>query len=133
MNAKHRRGLDFRTTLYILVGVVIAVSIIYVILNPVDESQKVYTSKEILTNKNLFVNKKITVEGIYHSRDNAVGMTTTDPNPYDPYMIPLDGSKIENFTAQVSDGTKYRFTGTLEWASPLHTDVILVVDKFKIV
>jgi len=132
MSAKHRK-LDFRTMLYILLVVLIAVAMIYIFLGPKNESKKVYTPKEILTNKNLYVNKEIIVEGIYRSRDNAVGMPTTDPNPYDPYMIPLDGSNIENFTAQVSDGNKYQFTGTLKWTSTLHTDVVLVVEKFKLV
>ena len=131
MSAK-RSKLDFRTMLYILIGVIIAVAIIYMVLNQ-GESKRVYTPKEILTNKNLFVDKEVTVEGIYRSTYNAVGMPTTDPNPVDPYLITLDGSNIENFTTQVSDGTRYQFTGTLKWTSPLHTDVILVVDRFKLV
>lgn len=133
MIAKHRSRLDFRTMLYIFIGIIIVVAVIYMVLNPTGESKKIYTSKEILTNKNLFVNKEITVEGIYRSTYNAVGMPTTDPNPVDTYLLSLDGSNIENFTSQVSDGTKYRFTGTLEWVSSLHTDVILVVKEFKIV
>lgn len=131
MSAKFGK-LDSRTMLYILITLIIAIAIVYMVLNS-GESKKVYTPKEILTNKNLFVNKEVTVDGIYRSTYNAVGMPTTDPNPVDPYLLSLDGSNIENFTSQVSDGTRYQFTGVLEWTSPLHVDVILVVEKFKIV
>jgi hypothetical protein len=64
-------------------------------------------------------------------------MPTTDDNPYPTDLLSLDGSNVEgNFTTQVSDGTKYKFTGTLQWATdtPIpNTNVILVVDEFELV
>jgi hypothetical protein len=124
---------DFRTILYIVIVVLVIIAVIYVVLGPKEESEKVLSPNQVLTNKNLYVNKNIIVEGIYYSQYGSVGVPITDVD-LEPtrYLLTLD-LETNNITDAV-DANKFRFYGKLEWATDSqipNTDVILIVDKIE--
>jgi len=135
MSAKSRK-FDFRTMLYIIIILLILVAAAYLILGDNEESATVYSPIEVLTNKNNFVNKNIIVEGIYYSDGDYVGEPTSDDNPNPTFLLRLDITNVNNFTTLVQDGNKYKFSGTLNWATDTpvpNTDVILLVSEIDAV
>jgi hypothetical protein len=125
MSAKRRR-LDFRTTLYIAIILLIIFGVAYFILTP-ESGPEIYTTEQILTNKQRYIGKTITVEGTYYSDGDVVAKATGVSNPFEqPYPIQLDRS---NVNTTVRNEYKYRFTGVLQWLSEEDQSVILIVSE----
>ena len=119
---------DFRTILYILIIILVVIAVVYFVLSPKEESEKVLSPNQVLTNKNFYVNKNIVVEGIYYSEYDSVGLPITDVELEPTNLLNLD-LETHNIS-DVFDENKYRFTGKLEWVNT-NIDVILIVSDIE--
>jgi len=138
MSAKRRLPWDFRTILYALIVILIAIAIVYFIFGPKAESVKVYSIEEVLINKQTLVDKEITVEGNFRweGGKGTIVPPTGDDELNPTIHIELDLSKYENPTSIFTDEIKYQFTGKLnrvETGSSINFEVILIVSDYEVV
>lgn len=121
-----------RAMLYILLLVLISFAVVYLLINR--EKTEIYTPAQILSNKQNFIGKTVVVEGVYYSHmagtNNVVSNPKTQTTPVPPF-VPLNLESIENYTALLIDGNKYRFTGKIEWLSETSGSIVLVVSEIK--
>jgi hypothetical protein len=123
-----RKFLDFRTTLYIIIVVLIVVGAYFLITS--GGGDKVFTPDQILKVKAQYIGQTITVEGTYYTSSNSVAKSTSIGD-LEPTGLSLDLTKVND--TPVVDQNKYRFTGTLEWASEGDQSVILRVTQIRAV
>jgi len=108
---------DMRTTIYILILVLIIVSILYLVYNSSDDSDKVLSVKNVLLNKEAYIGDNVKVRGVYESVTNDENYLkpsfTTDLDP-STEMLRLNVDALNNSVREnLSEDNQYIITGVL--------------------
>lgn len=124
MSAKSSR-FDTRTMIIIFIVVLIAIAVIYSVLNAPEEEEK-YSPDEIRLNQDQHIGKTRIVEGYYDSNLNSIISTTSSLDP----GLRINTSNLPDEVLPLRENVKYEFKGVVvEERTDVGSFVILVAES----